>query len=135
MIILRMIGHTERRVSLIGIVMIACLSVSGVLMIPVFVWPSAEAILKVGAIGVVAGIAQMTMMAATRAAPANRVAPAQYSQIIWAVIFGALFFDEVPDWIALIGIGMIGLSGLFTLLREDKVSGWPRRVPLLRNRV
>jgi len=135
MIILRMIGHSERRVSLIGMVMIACLSVSGVLMIPDFVWPSLDAWLKIGGIGVVAGCAQMTMMAATRAAPANRVAPAQYSQIVWAVIFGALFFEEFPDWVALIGIGMIGLSGLFTLLREDKVSGWPRRVPLLRNRV
>jgi hypothetical protein len=51
------------------------------------------------------------------------------------VVFGVLFFAEVPDWIALVGIGMIGLSGLFTLLREDKVSGWPRRVPLLRNRL
>jgi S-adenosylmethionine uptake transporter len=91
--------------------------------------------LKVAGIGLVAGIAQMTLLAATRLAPANRVAPAQYSQIVWAVIFGALFFDEVPDWIALVGIALIGLSGLFTLLREDKVSGWPRRVPLLRNRL
>ena len=135
MIILRMIGHTERKVSLIGVVMVSALVVSGILMIPDFVWPSTDALLKVGLIGIVAGVAQMTLMAATRAAPANRVAPAQYSQIVWAVVFGALFFAEVPDWIALIGIGMIGLSGLFTLLREDKVSGWPRRIPLLRNRL
>jgi S-adenosylmethionine uptake transporter len=135
MIILRMIGHTERRVSLIGVMMSSCLVVSGILMIPEFVVPSANAMLKVAGIGLVAGIAQMTLLAATRLAPANRVAPAQYSQIVWAVIFGALFFDEVPDWIALVGIALIGLSGLFTLLREDKVSGWPRRVPLLRNRL
>ena len=135
MIVLRMIGQTERRVSLIGVVMVSALVVSGILMIPVFVWPSTEAWLKLCLIGVLGGTAQMTMMAATRIAPANRVAPAQYSQVIWAVVFGVLFFAEVPDWIALVGIGMIGLSGLFTLLREDKVSGWPRRVPLLRNRL
>ena len=135
MIVLRMIGQTERRVSLIGVVMVSALVVSGTLMIPVFVWPSTEAVLKLCLIGVLGGTAQMTMMAATRIAPANRVAPAQYSQVIWAVVFGVLFFAEVPDWIALIGIGMIGLSGLFTLLREDRVSGWPRRVPLLRNRL
>jgi capsular exopolysaccharide synthesis family protein len=135
MIVLRMIGQTERRVSLIGVVMVSALVVSGILMIPVFVWPSTDAILKLGLIGLLGGTAQMTMMAATRMAPANRVAPAQYSQVIWAVVFSVLFFAEVPDWIALVGIGMIGLSGLFTLLREDKVSGWPRRVPLLRNRL
>lgn len=135
MIVLRMIGHTERKVSLIGVVMVSALVVSGILMVPDFVWPSTDAILKVCLIGVLAGIAQMTLMAATRLAPANRVAPAQYSQVIWAVLFGALFFAEFPDWIALVGIGMIGMSGLFTLLREDKVSGWPRRIPLLRNRL
>lgn len=135
MIVLRMIGHTERRVSLVGIVMLACLVVSGVLMVPDFVVPSGAALLKVGLFGVLAGIGQVTLLAATRAAPANRVAPAQYSQIVWAVVFGALFFAEYPDPMALVGIGMIGLSGLFTLLREDRVSGWPRRVPLLRNRL
>ena len=134
MVILRMIGHTERRVSLVGLLMLAIFVVSGVLMVPVFVVPSGEALLKVAAFGVLAGIGQYTMLAATRAAPANRVAPAQYSQIVWAVVFGALFFAEFPDAIALVGIGMIGLSGLFTLLREDKVSGWPRRVPLVRTR-
>jgi S-adenosylmethionine uptake transporter len=43
MIVLRMIGQTERRVSLIGVVMVSALVVSGILMIPVFVWPSTEA--------------------------------------------------------------------------------------------
>ncbi|MBN9022098.1 MAG: DMT family transporter [Rhizobiales bacterium] len=134
MIILRMIGHSERRVSLVGMLMLSIFVVSGTLMIPVFVVPSGNALLKIALFGVLAGVGQYTMLAATRAAPANRVAPAQYSQIVWAVVFGALFFAEFPDWIALIGIGMIGLSGLFTLLREDKVSGWPRRVPLVRTR-
>ena len=135
MIILRMIGHSERRVSLVGMLMLSIFVVSGGLMIPVFVVPSPEALLKIALFGVLAGVGQYTMLAATRAAPATRVAPTQYSQIVWAVIFGALFFTEFPDILAFVGIGMIGLSGLFTLLREDKVSGWTRRVPLLRNRL
>jgi S-adenosylmethionine uptake transporter len=135
MIVLRMIGHSERRVSLIGVVMSAALVVSGVLMIPVFVLPDTESLLKFCFIGLVGGIGQMTMLAATRAAPANRVAPTQYSQIVWAVILGAVFFAEFPDWLALIGIALIGLSGLFTFLREDKVSGWSQRIPVLRNRL
>src|SRR5690606_37831480 len=97
--------------------------VSGGMMVPVFVMPSAEALLKIAVFGVLAGVGQYTMLAAARAAPANQVAPTQYSQIIWAVVFGVLFFAEFPDLLALIGIAMIGLSGLFTLLREDKVSG------------
>jgi hypothetical protein len=34
--------------------------------------------------GLCGGIAHMFLMAAMRAAPANRVAPTQYSQIVWA---------------------------------------------------
>ena len=51
MIILRMIGHTERRVSLVGIVMLSALVVNGILMIPIFVAPSLEALSHLGLIG------------------------------------------------------------------------------------
>ena len=133
MIILRMIGHSERRVSLVGVVMTSAVVVSGVLTIPVFVWPTADELLRFAVIGGFGGIGQLTIMAATRNAPANRVAPAQYSQIIWAVILGAVFYSEFPDWVALAGIAFIGCSGLFTLLREDKLTGWSRRTILMRN--
>ncbi len=36
---------------------------------------------------------------ATRRSPANQIAPMHYSQIIWAVVIGATFFSEYPDWI------------------------------------
>ena len=133
MIVMRLIGRTERRVSLLGIVMVSCIVVSGILMIPVFVWPGWSVLLPIAAIGVVGGVGQVTILAATRHAPANRVAPAQYSQIVWAVFFGAVFFHEFPDTLSLAGIALIGLSGLFTFLREDKVSGWSRRIILMRN--
>jgi S-adenosylmethionine uptake transporter len=133
MIILRMIGHTERRVSLVGVVMLGGLVVSGILMIPVFQAPSLDQLARLALVGVFGGLAQLTLLAATRAAPANRVAPAQYSQIVWAVLLGAAFYAEFPDAIALAGIVFIGLSGLFTFLREDKVTAWPRRTILMRD--
>ncbi len=135
MIILRMIGPTERKVSLVGVVMVSAQVVSGGLMLPEFVVPGWTDLLRLGLVGVFGGVGQMTIIAAARAAPANRVAPAQYSQMVWAVLFGALFFAEFPDWLALAGIGLIAFSGLFTFLREDKLTDWPRRTPLLRNRL
>ena len=134
MIIMRMIGHSERRVSLVGVVMTGALIVSAILTVPVFRLPSLSALGHILAIGVFGGISQFTILAATRAAPANRVAPAQYSQIAWAVMLGSVFYAEFPDTLSLFGIALIGLSGLFTLLREDKVAGWPARIILMRNR-
>jgi S-adenosylmethionine uptake transporter len=135
MIIMRMIGHSERRVSMVGVVMTGALTVSAILTIPVFRVPSATALIHLTAIGLFGGIGQLTMLAATRAAPANRVAPAQYSQIAWAVVLGSVFYAEFPDTPTLFGIALIGLSGLFTLLREDKLSNWPRRTILMRNQM
>lgn len=126
-IVLRMIGRTERQVSLLGIIMLACIVSSGILAIPVFVIPPKAAIVPLLIAGIAGGLGQVLFLAATRAAPANRVAPAQYSQIFWAVFFGALIYSEVPDALAFAGIALIALSGLFTFLREDKVTSWPRR--------
>ena len=53
--------------------------------------------------------------------------------MVWAVLLGAVFYNEVPDALAFVGLVLIGLSGLFTFLREDKVSSWPRRTILMRD--
>jgi S-adenosylmethionine uptake transporter len=57
---------------------------------------------------------------AYRHAPAIVVAPMQYSQIIWAAVLGALFFDEVMDGRTIVGIGIIVGAGL-VLLRQSGV--------------
>jgi S-adenosylmethionine uptake transporter len=48
------------------------------------------------------------------------VAPMQYSQIIWAVIFGAVIFDENPDLWTVVGSGVIIASGVYIVLRESR---------------
>ena len=72
---------------------------------------------------------------ATRRSPANQIAPTHYSQIIWAVVIGATFFSEYPDWITLIGLAVVGGSGLLTLVREKTRLGTVRWNPFSRNRL
>ena len=72
---------------------------------------------------------------ATRRAPANQIAPTHYSQMIWAVIIGAAFFNEFPDLFTLAGLAVIGLSGLLTLVRERIRLGTVRWNPFARNRL
>lgn len=55
---------------------------------------------------------------AYRAAEAAVVAPMQYSQILWATIYGWLLFSELPDGATLLGITVIVASGLYILWRE-----------------
>lgn len=133
-IILRKLGPTERRVSLLGAVVVAALLSNGLLMLPGFRWPTLEDLPLIALAGLCAGVAQLCLVVATRHAPANRVAPAQYSQMVWAILIGGLFFAEFPDSLAMVGIALIAVSGLITFLREEARGGWWARIILQRER-
>ncbi len=117
-IIMRKIGNEERSAVLILIPMITNVLAMAALM-PFVYKPVALPDLGIMAlIGTIVIGAQIAMIAAYRAAPAAIVAPVQYSQILWAVVFGYLFFDETPDkWVA-IGSSVIIASGIFVIWRE-----------------
>jgi S-adenosylmethionine uptake transporter len=134
MIVLRILGPTEKRITLLAAVYTAAVSVNGVLMIPTFVMPSAADFGIIAIAGIAGGFGQICMIIATKLAPANRVAPAQYSQIVWAVVFGAVFFGEIPDALSFAGMALVTVSGLITFVREEKLYGWSRRIVLMRNR-
>lgn len=78
-------------------------------------------------------IGGMVSIAAYRAAPAIIVAPMQYSQIIWAIFFGWLLFDESIDLRTAIGTLIIILSGVYIVLREGTPKVSENR-PVLENR-
>lgn len=134
-IVLRVLGPTERRITLVGSVVLSSMLVNGILMIPAFEAPSPSTFPFLVAAGLCAGTGHLIQVYATRLAPANRVAPTQYSQIIWATAVGALFFREFPDAVGIAGMALVATAGLFTFVREEKRSGWAWRTPLDRNRV
>jgi S-adenosylmethionine uptake transporter len=131
---LRMTGSTEKRISLLTTLFLTALVIEGVLMVPHMRLPTWHELALAALGGVLGGAGNLFTLVATRLAPANRVAPTQYSQIIWAVIFGALFFGDFPDPIAFVGMALVIVSGLITLAREEKLHGWWRKTPLLRPR-
>ncbi|GLS36365.1 hypothetical protein GCM10010869_19540 [Mesorhizobium tianshanense] len=57
--------------------------------------------------GVFTACGQLLQLLAVKYAPANRIAPTHYSQILWAVILGALFFQEYPDFLSLVGLAVV----------------------------
>jgi S-adenosylmethionine uptake transporter len=62
------------------------------------------------------------IIAAYRTAPAVIVAPMQYSQIIWAALYGWLLFDEAVDLYTALGSSIIIASGIYIVLREGTPS-------------
>jgi S-adenosylmethionine uptake transporter len=101
------------------------------LMIPHFAWPNLQQWGLLAGYGLLAALAGVLLMYATLIAPANRVAPTQYSQMLWAIGFGYWLFGDKLDWPMLIGIVMILGAGLFTLVREEKVTSWWKRTKMV----
>lgn len=115
----RMIGTTEKRYALIGSVFLGTTIVAGILMIPGFAWPTMHQWVLLLVFAATAFVAQALFIVATIYAPADRIGAAQYSQILWALAIGALFFDEWPDALALVGIAIVVGAGLFIFAREQ----------------
>jgi S-adenosylmethionine uptake transporter len=128
MLVLRALAPVESRMSLLAWSLGLSFLVSGILMLPGFRWPTYPEFGLLAGTGLLSSAAQIGLMLATRLAPANRIAPTQYSQIVWAVLIGAVFFAEIPDHLALAGIVLVVLSGLLTLLLRSPEPALPTRL-------
>ncbi|MBL8703005.1 MAG: DMT family transporter [Alphaproteobacteria bacterium] len=120
LMLLRRLSTTERRTTILGAVALVTLLVNGVLMLPSFRWPSGEQWLLILVGGGFDGVAQIALVQAARRALASRVAAAHYSQLVWAVLLGFVFFGERPDAWMLAGLATILLSGALTLLASRR---------------
>lgn len=131
MIALRLSGPHEKRITLYGAGMVGSMLLTGVLMLADFRWPQPGQWLLLLGYGLLAAVAAVLLMLATQKSPANHVAPTQYSQMLWAVLLGYVFFDDRLDWPMAIGIAIILGAGLFTFVREDHVTQWWRRIRMI----
>ena len=62
-----------------------------------------------------------TAVLVMRSGEISFIAPFRYTAILFALIFGFIFFDEQPDKIALLGIVIVMLSGIILMMRNSSV--------------
>lgn len=113
-VILKRISAGESRLSLLGVLLLYSLIFNGLAMIPSFVVPTLEQFGIFMMIGLFGGTGQLLMIAATRRAAANQIAPTQYSQLFWAILLGGIFYGEYPDAIAFVGLVIVVIAGIGT---------------------
>lgn len=132
-LISRKIGQEERSAVLLLYPMLGNFVVMGVLLPFVYVpMPLGDLALN-GGLAILGFVAAALMIEAYRRGEAVIVAPMQYSQIIWAAIFGTLLFGETLDRPTLLGAGIIIASGLYIVVREGRASASANR-PVSRTR-
>ena len=85
-----------------------------------FVWPTLPDFLLLSAVGVLAAFAMMSFISAYKLAESNFVAPFEYSGMVWAVLFGLLFFNDFPDLWTWSGMAIVAGAGLFMLVMDRR---------------
>ncbi len=83
-------------------------------------WPSATEWAMLALIGAIGGGGHFLLIQAFQRAPASLLAPFAYTQIIWAVLAGWVFFAELPDLLAALGGLVVAAGGLFVIWSESR---------------
>ncbi len=117
-IMLRLLGQSEAPQTvtfyflLLGTLMVAP--------IMPFVWhtPLWQEVPYIVGLGIAGFTMQLCLTIAFKYAPAGLVAPLNYTQIIWATLFGWLAFSEVPTLNIIAGAVIIISSSMIVILRE-----------------
>lgn len=132
-IVVRKIGAEERIVVMLLYPMVANFVVMGAALAFVYKPMPIEHLGMLAIISIMAWTAGRIIISAYQTGEAAIVAPMQYSQILWATVFGLLFFGETTDLYTAVGASIIIGSGIYIVLRESR-GGTSKNTPVLRTR-
>jgi drug/metabolite transporter (DMT)-like permease len=118
-IIMRSLGSSAKKTSILGMLFLYLVSINGLgMLVRGFSTPSLHDLLLMALSGLCVGLGQWAFVSAARYGSATQIAPVAYSQLGWAILFGIIVFHEYPDLVAIVGVGVIASAGLLTVLRE-----------------
>jgi len=85
-----------------------------------FFWPTPLALTLLAGAGVSGGIAQLLLTQAYKHAPVSVIAPYEYTSLLWAMLFGWIFWDHLPTLMMLAGALTIVGADLMVLWQEER---------------
>ena len=80
-------------------------------------------------VGLLGGIANLTLTQSYKLAEVTLTTPLKYLSLVFAIIFGFYFFNEVPSFNTLLGAGLIVISSGIIFFRENQLK---KPIPLQR---
>ena len=73
-------------------------------------------------IGLMMTLAHYSLIIALARAPASKIQPFHFTLIFWAILFGYIFYNDVPDFPTLVGGFIIVLTGIFVIKNQSKIN-------------
>ena len=115
----RRLSQTESTATLLVYQAVFVGALAGIPLFWLWVTPDLAGLVFLLAMGVLATIGQWVGVKALRLGEASVIGNIQYTQLIYAAIFGYVLFGEVPDRYTLIGAAIIIGSALYIVHRES----------------
>lgn len=120
MVIIRKVSQHDRPVTILSIQAIFVGLLMGLPCALLWVTPNVEQMMILAAIGLTSVVGQYCNIRGFKSGEASAVAPMEYMRLVFAVIFGLVFFAELPDAVTLVGALMIAGSSLYAIRAEQR---------------
>lgn len=91
--------------------------------IPVWREPTSAELWMLSVLSVTGILGHLLLVKALEYAPASMLQPFNYSLLVFATLFGLIFFAELPDFWTLLGSGVIIASGLYVIAIGRRSAG------------
>ncbi|MGE0597001.1 MAG: DMT family transporter [Hyphomonadaceae bacterium] len=88
-------------------------------------WPAPIDLVLLAAMGVLGLITQICYIKGMTHGDAAAMAPIDYTRLVFAILFGLVLFQEVPNWITMLGALIVIGSTLVITIREMQVKQRP----------
>lgn len=85
------------------------------------VMPDVNDFMLMALMGVLAAGAIVCFISAYKHAQSSFVAPFEYTGMVWAVLFGLLFFGDFPDAWTWVGMAIVVAAGLLMMWRDTQI--------------
>ncbi|HSP24131.1 MAG TPA: DMT family transporter [Saliniramus sp.] len=121
-VLIRLLAQRDGPLTILAIANAGGCVAAAALAWPVMVWPAPAQWLLLAGTGVLMVIGQLMFMAALKARETSFVAPFYYATLIFALVYGVIFFGEIPDFYVYLGSAMILASGVTIAILGSRAS-------------
>ena len=124
-IVSKSLSRTDSSVTIIAYVILLMIPISAIPAISVWQTPTFNQLILMVLMGILGTSGQLLLTEALRRSATYIVMPLDFLKMVWAVIFGVIFFGEYLSFAGWLGSGLIILGTTYIVLREGKTRGAP----------
>jgi drug/metabolite transporter (DMT)-like permease len=119
--IIRVLSRSQSSIALAGVTLLFVTPFALLIALPVWQWPAGHHWLLLLLAAAFANLGQIATNEALAVGETTLVLPFDYTRLIFASVFGTLFFAELPTLYTLLGGLLICVSSLYIAYREAQL--------------